>query len=44
MEYVYEGIVLTTIDADDSPTENSPNRVTFNADAPPKKRKDEEDK
>jgi len=40
MEYVYEGIVLTTIDAEDSPTEISPNRVTFSADTP-KKRKDD---
>lgn len=36
-EYIYEGIVLTTIDVVDSPTASSPNRVVFSASTPGRK-------
>lgn len=37
MQYVYESIVLTSIDVVDSPTPESPNRVVFSASTPGKK-------
>lgn len=37
MEYVYESVVLTSIDVIDSPTPECPNRVVFSSDIPGKK-------
>mmetsp|Transcript_19485 Transcript_19485/g.24535 ORF Transcript_19485/g.24535 Transcript_19485/m.24535 type:complete len:318 (-) Transcript_19485:173-1126(-) len=34
MSYIYESIVLTSIDVEDSPTPDSPNRVVFSASTP----------
>ncbi len=34
MSYIYQGIVLTSIDVVDSPTPSSPNRVVFSASTP----------